>query len=71
MRLSAREYPPNMEPAGSGLVPFGIVPHWRSDHSETAAAANAVVCLERMGSEYRSLGDGEALILLLPARDEA
>jgi dipeptidase E len=64
------EYPANVEPAGLGLVPFRIVPHWRSNHPETAAAENAVAYLDRMGLEYRSLQDGEVLVLVLPARDE-
>lgn len=65
------EYPPNIEPAGLGLVPYRIVPHWRSDHPETVAAENAVAYLKRMGLEYRSLTDGDVLVLMLPARDWA
>ena len=45
------------------LVPWRIVPHWRSDHYESADANKAVEHLRRAGLEYRTLQDGEALIV--------
>ncbi len=61
-------YPPDVEPAGLGLVPFRIVPHWRSDHPETEAAENSASYLECEGLDYRVLADGEVLVLTLPSR---
>jgi dipeptidase E len=45
------------------LVPWRIVPHWRSDHPESADAEKAVEYLRQSGLEFRTLRDGEALIV--------
>lgn len=46
-----------------GLVPFRIVPHWRSDHPETGRAEEAVRWLERHALDYRAIRDGEVVIV--------
>jgi dipeptidase E len=56
-------YDPNMPATTLGLVPFRILPHWRSDHPETKAADRAVEYLERQDLPYRTLRDGEALVV--------
>jgi dipeptidase E len=45
------------------LVPWRIVPHWRSDHPESAAAEKAAEYLRQAGVDFRTLRDGEALIV--------
>ena len=46
-----------------GLVPFRIVPHWHSDHPESAAAGRAVAHLTSVGLAHRPLRDGEVVIV--------
>lgn len=56
-------YDPDTPATTLGLVPFRIVPHWRSDHPETALADDAVAYLKHHGLPYRTLRDGEAMIV--------
>lgn len=56
-------YDPAVPAVTLGLVPFRIVPHWESDHGETANAQRAVEYLERGGFPYKALRDGEALVI--------
>ena len=56
-------YDPAVPPTTLGLLPFRIVPHWRSDHPETGRADAAVAYLERTKQPYRTLRDGEALVV--------
>lgn len=56
-------YPSDVPARTLGLVPFRIVPHWRSDHPESADAERAASYLERLGLPYRTLRDGNALIV--------
>ena len=50
-------------PVALGLVPWRIVPHWRSDHPEAANAEKAVRYLEAAGLPHRALSDGEAMVI--------
>ena len=45
-----------------GLLPWRIVPHWRSDHPEAAAANSAV---EHLAAQlpFQTLQDGRALLI--------
>jgi dipeptidase E len=52
-------YSPAVEPLGLGLVPFRIVPHWRSQHRETHAAERAANYLAEAGLAHRRLRDGQ------------
>jgi dipeptidase E len=45
------------------LVPWRIVPHWRSDHPESLDADKAAEYLRHSGLVNRTLRDGEALIV--------
>ena len=56
-------YPPIAPAETLGWVPWRIVPHWRSDHPESAAAELLVEHLSRAGLHYRTLTDGEALVV--------
>jgi dipeptidase E len=46
-----------------GLVRERIVPHWRSDHPESPAAERAAEHLARRGLPYRTLRDGDDLLV--------
>jgi dipeptidase E len=47
---------------GLGLIDHTIVPHYRSPHTESAAADRAVRHLMGRGLRYRALRDGEVII---------
>ena len=47
---------------GLGLVPFGIIPHWDSEHREAEAAAKAVAEAEASRTSFRALRDGDVLV---------
>jgi dipeptidase E len=48
---------------GLGLIDFHIVPHYRSPHPESAAMERVVAYYERHGMSYRTLRDGEAIVV--------
>jgi dipeptidase E len=52
-------YPPATEPECLRLVPYRIVPHWRSEHPETEGAERAAAYLAANGLSHRCLRDGE------------
>jgi dipeptidase E len=54
-------YPTETAPECLGLVPFRIVPHWRSDHPETEGAERAATHLAQHGLAHRCLRDGDVL----------
>ena len=56
-------YLPDVEPAGAGLVPFRILPHWRSGHLESELIDKAEAYLAAAGLEYRCLRDGQAFVV--------
>jgi dipeptidase E len=56
-------YDADIAPGTLGLVPFRIVPHWRSDHPETEAADVALAYMQRQRLAYRTLRDGEAIVI--------
>lgn len=60
-------YPADAPAAALNLVPFHIVPHWRSDHPEAAGAEQVAAVLAAAGRDYRCLRDGEAVIVEVPA----
>lgn len=55
------DYPLSAQPVGLGLVPFRIVPHWRSEHPEAPAAEQAAAWLAHEGLSHRCLRDGQAV----------
>lgn len=56
-------YPPIAPARTLAWVPWRIIPHWRSDHPEAAAAERAVAHLSAAGLPYRALTDGDAIIV--------
>lgn len=57
-------YPPTTAPECLRLVPYRIVPHWRSGHHEAEGAERAAAHLAESGLPHRCLRDGEAVNLL-------
>lgn len=49
---------------GLALVPFTIIPHFQSDHPETASAAKAVQWAMEKKVEHRTLRDGDVLMTI-------
>ena len=56
-------YLEDVTPETLQLVPWRIVPHWRSDHPESADAERAADDLRQSGLDFRTLRDGEALVV--------
>lgn len=56
-------YPAEIEWTGLGILPFSIVVHHQSDHSESVAAEKEIEHYERSNIPYRTLRDGEAFIV--------
>ncbi|MEU6343652.1 Type 1 glutamine amidotransferase-like domain-containing protein [Streptomyces sp. NPDC046977] len=54
-------YPPTTSPECLRLLPYRIVPHWRSNHPETEGAERAAAHLAESGLPHRCLRDGEAV----------
>ena len=55
-------YPPEVIWGGLGLISYSIVPHYRSEHPETAMAEQAVAYLQAHGLPFRALRDGEVIV---------
>lgn len=49
--------------SGLGLLGYHFEPHFKSDHPESADIDKEIVKLEKLGLPYRTLRDGEALII--------
>lgn len=56
-------YSPDVLWDGLGFVDFYIVPHYRSDHPESAAMEAVVTYYEKHQMKFVALSDGEALIV--------
>jgi dipeptidase E len=54
-------YAPHTEPTCLGLLPYRIVPHWRSEHRDAEGADRAAAWLAERGLSYRCLSDGEVV----------
>ena len=48
---------------GLGFVDFSIAPHYRSDHPEADAIERVVEYFRTNGMPYRTLQDGQAIIV--------
>ncbi|AOZ02650.1 serine peptidase [Cupriavidus sp. USMAHM13] len=61
------EVPPGYDPAvvwdGLGFLPFSLVVHFESDHPESAAVGAEVEYYKRHRMPFRTLRDGEALVI--------
>ncbi len=47
---------------GLGLVDFAFMPHWHSDHPESAAIGRGIRYCEEQGIKYKAISDGDVLI---------
>ncbi|WP_392668000.1 Type 1 glutamine amidotransferase-like domain-containing protein [Streptomyces sp. LN785] len=54
-------YPSTTAPECICLVPYRIVPHWRSEHRDAEGAERAAAHLAERGLSHRCLRDGEAV----------
>ncbi|HUQ38938.1 MAG TPA: Type 1 glutamine amidotransferase-like domain-containing protein [Acidimicrobiales bacterium] len=48
---------------GLGLLDYAFVPHYRSDHPESAAVDDVVAYYSERGLPYRTVRDGEAIVV--------
>jgi dipeptidase E len=48
---------------GLALLPFALAVHFKSDHSETESTNREIAFYEENGIPYRTLRDGEALVV--------
>jgi dipeptidase E len=62
-----QEVPPGYDPKiiwdGLGLLPFAIAVHFKSDHRESHLVDREIAFYETNGISYRTLRDGEALVV--------
>jgi dipeptidase E len=56
-------YPKDVQATTLGWVPWRIVPHWRSQHPEAPLAELAVEHLLQNGQPFRTLRDGQAIVV--------
>jgi dipeptidase E len=56
-------YPKDVRATTLGWVPWRIVPHWRSPHPEAPLAERAVEHLLHSGLPFRTLRDGQAIVV--------
>jgi dipeptidase E len=56
-------YDPAVIWEGLGLLPWSIVPHYKSAHWSSPGIDTVVAALQERKLPYRTLSDGEALIL--------
>lgn len=56
-------YDSSMSTATLAWLPWRVVPHWRSDHPESAGADAAVRHLEAAGLEFRAVSDGDVIVV--------
>jgi len=48
---------------GLGLVPYSVVPHYRSDHAEADDVEKVVEYMKKNNIPYKTLRDGEAIVI--------
>jgi dipeptidase E len=56
-------YDANIVWEGLGLIPFALAVHFKSDHPESESVDREIAFYEANGIPYRTLRDGEALIV--------
>jgi dipeptidase E len=56
-------YDPNIVWEGLGFVPYALAVHFKSDHPESDSADREIAFYEAGGIPYRTLRDGEALVI--------
>lgn len=63
--ISQKPYGNNVETVweGLGLIDFSVIPHYRSDHPETAYADPIVQYFVKNGIPFRTMRDGDVMII--------
>src|SRR5580658_3650537 len=56
-------YDANIVWEGLGFIPFALAVHFKSDHPESASVDREIAFYEATGIPYRTLRDGEALVI--------
>ena len=56
-------YPPDVRATTLNWIPWRIVPHWRSQHPEAPLAELAVEHMLHNGLPFRTLQDGQAIVV--------
>jgi len=56
-------YDPEIVSEGLGFVPYALAVHFDSDHPESELVNNEIAFYEASGVPYRTLRDGEVLIV--------
>lgn len=56
-------YDPDVIWDGLGVLEYAIAPHYRSDHPESADIEKSVAYFEQHGVPYKTLHDGEAIVV--------
>jgi hypothetical protein len=56
-------YDPDIVWEGLGFVPFALALHYKSDHPESESVDREIAFYEASGIPYRTLPDGEVLIV--------
>lgn len=59
---NANGYPEEIIWEGLGVIPYHVVPHYRSNHPESEMMEDVVKYYQEHGMEYRTLKDGEVII---------
>lgn len=57
------KYEPEIIWDGLGLVPYSILPHYRSDHPESASVEEDIKYFKKHNLPYKTLRDGEAIVV--------
>lgn len=58
----AKGYPEKIIWEGLGIIPYHVVPHYRSDHPESEMMEDVVKYYQEHDMKYRTLKDGEVII---------
>lgn len=63
INLIPEGYPKETLWDGLGLIDYAIAPHYMSDHPESAMVDNVVAYLKEHGISYKTLHDGDAIVV--------
>jgi dipeptidase E len=61
--LPADSYGTELIMEGLGMLPYSIAPHFQSDHPESRMIDEVVMYFETHGMPYRTLRDGESIVI--------
>lgn len=61
--ITAKQYDSGVIWEGLGFIPYSIVPHFESNHPESHLMTDVIAELEKESLPYRTLHDGEVIIV--------